>query len=206
MRLVLVGGGGHARVAADVARSAGMELWGVLTPEGGPVAPGLERLGGDEWIEVAPAGIAFHLAFGPRPGDDARAALFERLTGRGLSFPAIVSATADVRPGAGVGEGTLVVHGAILNAGARVGRNCIVNTGAIVEHDCAIGDHSHIAPGARLGGGVRVGERCILGLGAVVLPGIAIAEGVTVGAGAVLVRDIEEPGSTWSGNPARRHA
>ena len=203
MSLVLIGGGGHAHAIADVATSVGFSVAGVLTRSGVVMLPGLNVLGSDEWIESAPAGTSYHLAFGPQPGCELRAAKFEDLATRGLSLPAIISPNAISRI-AGVGEGSVVLHGAILNIGANIGRNCIINTGAIVEHHCEVGDHSHIAPGATLGGAVRVGARCIIGLGAVLLPAVSLATGVTIGAGAVVLRSIEEPFTTWVGNPARR--
>jgi UDP-perosamine 4-acetyltransferase len=204
VRIVLIGGGGHAAAVADAARSAGWEVAGILTPIPAP-APGLERLGDDGWIEAAPDGTEFHIAFGPAPGGCARVALFERLKACGRHTPIVAASTAEVRPGTEIGEGTAILHGAFINVGAAIGRNCIVNSRAIIEHDCTIGDHSHLAPGSIVGGGVRIGARCLVGLGAVVLPGLTIADGVTIGAGAVVVRSIEENDTTWSGNPAQRH-
>lgn len=205
MTLILIGGGGHAGAVAEVARSAGWLVVGVLAPEDSPVPSGLVRLGDDSWIDQAPEDAAFHVAFGSRPGRGAREALFEKLSIRGLSLPAIVAATAIVSPSASLGAGAIAMHAAVINTAARVGLNCIINTRALVEHDCAIGDHTHIAPGALLGGGVQVGNCCFVGAGAVILPGVSIADGVLIGAGAVVVRSIGEPGGTWSGNPARRH-
>lgn len=206
MSLVLIGGGGHARAVADVALSAGFDVSGVLVPEGGLVAPGLTRLGDDAWLDTAPAGTALHVAFGPKPGATDRQALFEKLERKGFDFPAIIAASAIFRSSEPVGRGSVVMHAATVNVGARIGRNSIVNTGAIVEHECELLDHCHVAPGARLGGGVRVGTGSMVGLGAVVLPGVAIATRVTIGAGAVVTRTIDEPFGTWSGVPARRHA
>jgi UDP-perosamine 4-acetyltransferase len=200
VRLVLIGGGGHARVVADVARSAGFELLGVLTPEGTQAADGLERIGDDSWIDSAPDDVGFHLAFGGAE----RAGQYQRLRGT-RAFPALVSPAAFVSPSARTGDGTLVVHGAIVNGGAEIGENAIVNTRALVEHDCWVGDHSHIAPGAVLAGGAKVGAGCLIGVGAVLLPGVSIADGVTIGAGAIVVESVRDEGSIWSGNPARRH-
>jgi tetrahydrodipicolinate N-succinyltransferase len=42
----------------------------------------------------------------------------------------------------------IVVHHALINAGARVDRNCIINTKALAEHDAIIEDHCHISTGA----------------------------------------------------------
>lgn len=204
MSLVLIGGGGHARVVADVARSAGFSIRGVLTPAGETVADGLTRLGDDDWFERAPEDTGFHIAFGPGPRSSRREALFEQLAKRGARLPPIIASTAVRGTAAAVGEGSIVMHAAVISAGAVVGRNCIVNTRAIVEHDSVVGDHVHIAPGAMLCGGVRIGRNCLVGTGAIILPNLSIADGVVIGAGSVVVRSITDPGSLWYGNPARR--
>ena len=205
MKLVLIGGGGHARVVAEVATAAGHELLGVLTPCEASPAEGLTRLGDDRWIEHARAETGFHIAFGPRHDSNDREAAFSRLAALRLAMPALVSPAAQVSQLAEIGDGTLVVHGAIVNAGATLGVNVIVNSGAIVEHDCAVGRHSHVAPGAILAGSVQTGERCLIGAGAVILPGLTIADRTVIGAGAVVAKSIADPDTTWSGNPARRH-
>ncbi|MBC7604044.1 MAG: acetyltransferase, partial [Ramlibacter sp.] len=84
-----------------------------------------------------------------------------------------------------------------------LGRSVIVNHGAVVDHDVVIGEFSHVAPRAALGGNVVVGKRVLIGAGASVLPGIRIADDVTVGAGAVVIEHLDQPG-VYAGVPARR--
>jgi acetyltransferase-like isoleucine patch superfamily enzyme len=78
----------------------------------------------------------------------------------------------------------------------------IVNTGVIVEHDCVIDSHVHIAPGCCLAGAARVGEGSFLGIGCRILPGLSVGRWCVVGAGAVVIRDIED-NTTVAGVPAR---
>ena len=33
----------------------------------------------------------------------------------------------------------------IVNAGARVGKNCIINSKSLIEHDAVIGNNSHVS-------------------------------------------------------------
>jgi UDP-3-O-[3-hydroxymyristoyl] glucosamine N-acyltransferase len=47
-----------------------------------------------------------------------------------------------------VGEGSVILPQAVLNATSRVGRNTtIVNTSATVDHHAVVGDHAHVATG-----------------------------------------------------------
>lgn len=101
-----------------------------------------------------------------------------------------------------IGEGTVVMQGAIIQTCVSVGKHCIINTGASVDHDCKIGDFVHIAPHATLSGAVEVGEGTWIGVGATVKQGIKIGAWCMIGAGAVVVKDVPN-GITVIGVPAK---
>ncbi|GIW74799.1 MAG: acetyltransferase [Phycisphaerales bacterium] len=195
--IVLVGGGGHARVVADAARWAGVQLEGFVDDDPNAVVPGLEHLGPPEH-----AGPRWLLCIGHVP---ARMRVLERLQGRahgpGLGW-VLLHPSAILSEQIRIEQGVFVGPGAVVNVGASLGAHAIVNSGAVVEHDASVGPCSHVAPRAVLCGQVRVGRGCLIGAGAVVLPGVRIGDGATVGAGAVVHRDVAE-GATVVGVPAR---
>ena len=96
-----------------------------------------------------------------------RRELFINLMQMGAHFPMIKSPLAYVSPRTKIGDGTIVMHHALVNAGASVGRNCIINTKALVEHDAVVEDHCHISTGAIVNGGVIIGRSSFFGSGAV---------------------------------------
>ena len=87
-----------------------------------------------------------------------------------LQFIALVHPRAYVAGPNRIGDGTVVMAGAVIQAGAVIGKHCIINTGATVDHDCVIGDYVHIAPGAHLCGHVEVGEGALVGVGVGIAP------------------------------------
>lgn len=197
------GAGGHGKVVADVARSAGWALLGFLDDAPGRAGAriwDLPVVGWDEVRRAAPAGVAFGLGVGENAARERCAA---RLAEAGLPMPVLVHASAVVAPTARLGAGTVLMAGSVVNPDATVGPGCIVNTGAVVEHDCFLGPFAHLSPNAALGGAVSVGARTHLGLGAVALPEVRIGADVRVGAGAVVHRDVAD-GLTVVGVPARR--
>lgn len=101
-----------------------------------------------------------------------------------------------------IGEGTQILHNAVIQIGTKVGNHCIINTSASIDHDCILEDFSFVGPNATLCGGVKVGEGSFIGAGAVVLPYIKIGKNCTIGAGSVVTKDIPD-GSTAYGNPAK---
>jgi UDP-perosamine 4-acetyltransferase len=200
--LLLVGGGDHAKVVLDVARAAGFSVAGFLDPDPAATLIGdVRRLGGDE---AAPAlraqGLA--LAFVALGDNRLRRKIGERLRAQGFELATLAHPSAVVSPSAAIGLGTVVMPLAVINAAARIGGHVIVNTGAIVEHDCVLGEGVHVAPRSALGGGCTLGEEVFFGIGACARPLSRIGAGATVGAGAVVVREIMA-GAVVAGVPAR---
>ncbi len=93
-------------------------------------------------------------------------------------------------PGLEVGEGTVIMHGAMVQPGTILGNHVIINTNASVDHDCRIGDFAHIAPGVTLCGNVEVGEGTLIGAGSVVIPGVKIGPWKVIRAGSVVTEDV----------------
>jgi sugar O-acyltransferase (sialic acid O-acetyltransferase NeuD family) len=208
-RTVLIGGGGHARVVASLLRKLGShDLVGYTALAEGPTTLGMPYLGDDGALEglVAAGRVdAAALGIGIVRVGEARGALRRRLGACGLALPALVSPHAVVDEDVALMPGAVVMDGAIVHPGTRVGAGTIVNTHATIEHDCAVGDDCHVAPGAVLCGGVSVGAGSIIGANACVLPGVRIHEDCLVAAGATVVADLERPG-TYVGCPARLRA
>lgn len=190
-RLLLLGGGGHAKVIADILESSGaIELAGFVSVEEQPEELlGYPRLGGDADLpRLLDGGI--RLAF-PAIGDNRRRGLaIAELQRIGFEIANAVSVDAIVSRHATLAHGIAIMPGAVVNAGTRIGPGAIVNTNASVDHDCEIGECAHIAPGVSLAGAVRIGAGAFVGVGASVIQCIRIGEGTVVGAGAVVVSDL----------------
>ena len=72
---------------------------------------------------------------------------------------------------------------AIVNAAAHIGKLCIINTKALVEHDCVVGDFTHVAVGAVLCGQVNVGRSVLVGANATVLQCQSVRDKAIIPAG-----------------------
>jgi sugar O-acyltransferase (sialic acid O-acetyltransferase NeuD family) len=198
------GAGGHGKVVADVAISAGLTIDGFLDDDpkligqevlAGKVLGGLDCL--REYLRAGPVGIVLGVG-----SNTARRVVGRRCRDAGATILTVAHRMAAISPSATLGPGTVVMAGAVVNPDARIGEGVIVNTGAVVEHDCQIGNYAHLSPNAAVGGGVHLGDLSSLGLCACVLPGVSVGEGAVVGAGAVVIRPLA-PYSVAVGVPAR---
>ena len=92
------------------------------------------------------------------------------------------------------GEGLAIAHigTIVVNGYTKVGKNCRIQTGVTLGATNGTNDSPII------------GDNVFLGDGAKVIGGISIADDVCIGANAVVVKSINEAGTTWAGVPARK--
>jgi sugar O-acyltransferase (sialic acid O-acetyltransferase NeuD family) len=196
--VVVVGAGGHAKVVIATLHAVGHEVAAIVDNDvtrkghrvlGVPVVGTLEVL----QASTFEAGV---IAIGNNRVREELASAYP------LRWLTVVHPAALVHGSVQLGAGTVVFARAVIQPECIVGEHVIVNTSASVDHDCVIGDFAHIAPGVHLAGNVHVGKGSLLGIGSVAIPGTRIGEHVTIGAGSVLVREIQD-GALVYGNPAR---
>lgn len=198
-QLIIIGASGHGKVVADCAVKNGYEQIVFLDDDENITRCGkyevvgrsgeVDRLPGDVIVAVGNSGFRRRL----------QAAINESRLATLIHPQAVVGDDVEI------GVGSIVMAGAVINSGSRIGKGVIVNTCSSIDHDCLVGDYVHLAVGAHLAGSVEVGDGAWIGAGAVVNNNLCICGGCMVGAGAVVVKDIEEAG-TYVGVPARKMA
>ena len=203
--IVLVGGGGHARVVADIIKLIGKyHIVGFtdVCEESILSIDGLTYLGKDEVLpELLKRGVS-NAAIAVGFNNRLRHKLFSRCLDLGFELPVLCHPKTVVAEGSIIGSGTVVMANAVINPGVIIKENVIVNTGAIIEHDCEIGNSAQIGPGAVLCGSVKVEQEAFVGAGACIIQGITVGAGALVGAGSVIIKDVPS-GATVVGNPGR---
>lgn len=198
-KLVIIGASGHGKVVADIALKVGYEDVVFLDDASLTECAGLPVVGTSADIFTVADSCRFVVAIG-------NARIRERIQGQLADCLAtLVHPAASISRRVQIGEGSVVMAGAVVNSDVRIGRGCIINTGASVDHDCVVGDFAHVSVGAHLAGNVHVGSGTWVGIGATVSNNVAICPDCMIGAGAVVVRDITEPG-TYVGVPAKKLA
>ncbi len=197
-KIIIIGGGGHSKPVIDAIICAGDIPVGILDRRFGELSDilGVPVLGTtDDWKKYTDC--KFVIAIG---NNGIRKALAESID---VDWHTVIHPAATVSRFARVGKGTVVFAGAAVNPGANVGAHCIINTCAVIEHDCTVCDYAHISPTAALSGTTYVGECTHLGTGVKTVNNISVCGNCVIGAGAVIAKDITEPG-VYVGVPTRR--
>lgn len=201
-KLIIIGASGHGKVIADIAMK--IKKWKSIVflddNESVRTCMGLEIIGKIVDAVKYKEEADFFVAIG---NNIIREKIQEELIAEGLNLVKLIHPSAVIGTDVEIGIGTAVVAGVVINSSSRIGKGCIINTSSSLDHDNVIEDYVHISPGANLAGTVKVGKRSWLGIGSVVSNNVNICSGCKLGAGAVVVKDITEPG-TYVGGPVRK--
>lgn len=194
--LILIGAGGHARACKDVIEQEEkyhiVGLVGLLE-ELHTQSLGYEVIATDaELAKLAKKTSYALITAGQILSAKLRISLFQQATLSGFQMPVVIAPTAHVSRHARIGAGSIVMHGAVVNAGANVGRNCIINSRALLEHDTKVDEHCHISTGAILNGGVSVGAGSFIGSGCIIKEGLTIGKDCLVGMGLTVRRTLAD--------------
>ena len=196
-RLVLMGGGGHAKSVLDAALRMKLYEEIVITDCNIPVETrimGCQVVGNDEMLPEL-FEKKFTKAFitvGSIKDTSLRYRLYNRAEKIGFIFPNIVDPSAVVSEYARLAEGIFVGKNALVNADADIGKMAVINSGSIIEHECLIGKFTHISVGAVICGNVKIGDNVFIGANATVIQGVKIGMNSIIGAGSIVLKDVPE--------------
>ncbi|WP_431274214.1 acetyltransferase [Variovorax ureilyticus] len=212
MRIVLLGGGGHA---SDVLGA--IEALQAFSPMQPGVAYTVVGILADADIDMrrfAARGVTQIGSIDDMGRIDAshyvacvgypksRRSVVERAAQSGLQALTLVHPRAWVHPGVPIGPGSVVLAGSCISPGSEVGAHVYLGQGSIIGHDCVVGDYVSVMPGATVSGDTEIGPGALVGANATILEKRSVGPWARVGAGAVVTKDI--PGDAVAvGIPAR---
>jgi sugar O-acyltransferase (sialic acid O-acetyltransferase NeuD family) len=184
---IIIGGGGHSKVIIDALLSTDHIVEAIF--DDNPSIQhifGIQNLGSLESMVAYEKKYQFLIGIGDNLVRKKISEKFKLPYGVCIHKSSICSSTALIQ------EGTVILHGAIVQPETRIGQHCIINTGSKIDHDCIIGNFVHIAPGAVLCGNVQVGDLTLIGAGAVIINNLSIGKNCIIGAGSVVLNDIPD--------------
>ena len=201
-KIFVFGASGHAKVVIDIIEQQGLYEIAFLADDNpklkGTTLYGYPVIGGKTELFESDVKRGI-VAIG---SNKARQAVSSWLTANGFDRINATHPSAYIARGVTIAAGTVIMAGVVINSDSVIGHDVIVNTRASIDHDCTIGDGTHIAPGATLCGTVSVGEGSFVCAGVTVIPNLTIGRNVTVGAGATVIDNISD-NLIVAGTPAK---
>ncbi|OLQ86150.1 shikimate dehydrogenase [Vibrio panuliri] len=197
--IVLIGGGGHASVLADILMCQGKKIVAVIAPDEiseRSIFAQLLRGGAVHYRQdsdikqFAPTSVYLVNGLGMMPKSKIRKNLTKQFLSQGYEFAQVICDSAKISSFSRLDEGVQVLGGAIIHAESIIGAHSIINSGALIEHDCNVGEYNHIAPRAILCGKVVTSESVFVGAGATIIQNVNISRNAVVGAGVTITRTV----------------
>jgi len=184
--IVLIGGGGHCVSLIDIIENGDeFNILGILDPnikENNIL--GYKILGGDNLIpELVNENTYFLISVGQIKSYFSREKIAKTLAKYNAKLATVISSLAYVSKHANIGEGTAIMNHAVVNATAKIGKNCIINTKSNIEHGVSIADFCHISTSAVVNGDSIIGKGSFVGSNATISNGVLIEERSIINAG-----------------------
>lgn len=203
-KVVIIGAGGHAKVIADIIKKSGDEIVGFLDDnadiQGKTIFDGKIVLGDtDEESVKKYSDCYFIIGIGSNK-------VRKIISGKypNLKWYTAIHPSSIIGSEVSINEGTAIMAGTVINTGTVVGKHCIVNTSSSLDHDNILEDYVHISPGSHLAGTVKICEGTWICAGVTIINNITIGKNNIIGAGATVIKNIEEEGSTFVGIPVKK--
>jgi sugar O-acyltransferase (sialic acid O-acetyltransferase NeuD family) len=118
-----------------------------------------------------------------------RESMFFRLKKLGYSVESYIHTDARVYTNNPLGEGCVVLPGAVIEPNAQVGANTMVWSNVTLAHHSSVGDHCWVAAGSVVSGRAKVLRNTFLGVSSTVVNDVSVGEFNVVGASALITRD-----------------
>jgi len=208
-KLIIIGAGDFGREVSWVAEriNAASPTWDILgfvddnPAVQGQTVDGYPVLGTADWLKTLTEETWVVCSIGT--GRVRRLVMERVLRQENLRPATLIDPAAIVGRGAEVAEGCVVCAGTVLAIASRLEAHTIVNLNCTIGHDTVLEPYCTVHPGSNLSGKVRVEQCTDIGTGTKIIQGLTVCPDCTLGAGAVVVKHITEPG-TYVGVPAQK--
>lgn len=200
-KIIVIGYSGHGFVVKETLTLCGFDVKGYCDVDEKHVNPYSLTYKGKE-TELSDEDYKSYGFFAGIGNNGIRCRVSEAVVSKGGVFVNAIHPHAIISGTVTYGAHFFAAAGVCINALTSIGTGVICNTSSSIDHECIIGDFTHIAPGAVLCGNVKVGEKTFIGANAVIKQGVTLGNGCIVGAGSVVVKNVAD-GEVVMGNPAR---
>lgn len=185
--IILIGGGGHCISCIDVIEmTKEFSILGIIdsSKKKGTKILDYEVIGDDNDIEIlSKTCVNFLITIGQIKSHLIRQEIYLKLKKLNLKLPIIISPLSYVSRYADINEGTIVMHDAIINAGAKLGKCNIINSKSLIEHEVLVGDFCHISTSSIVNGQTVIEDNCFIGSNSVLVNNIKIKKNSIIPAG-----------------------
>lgn len=176
------------------------KIKGIIDKDFGRNVMGYPILGDDNWLWERSEEINLVCAVGSVFTRKKIISRFEKKSN--FHFPNLIDPSVIYDSSVQFGKGIIICAGTILTVNITIGDFTLLNLDCTVGHGTIIEDYVTINPSVNISGNVKISSGTEIGTGSHIIQGISVGKNSIIGAGAVIIRDIEGD-CTVVGNPGR---
>ena len=128
--------------------------------------------------------------------------LVKYLTNKNIQYATLIHPSVKINRTIYIGKGCIIYQNVIMTVNINIGNHVIISPKCGIGHDSLIEDYVTVLWNVNISGSERIRQGVTLGSGCTIIQGLEIGRGSFVGAGAVVIRDIDES-KTAVGVPTR---
>lgn len=204
--LIIIGAGGVGRETALIVEDINNKSreWNLLGfvddyKEIGEDINGYKVLGGNDYINKYEKEVYVVCAIA---NYKIKKSIIEKIKNYNVKFANIIHPSVKLNRTVDIGNGCIVYENSIITANINIGNHVIVSPKCGIGHDSIIKDYCSLLWNVNVSGNVVLEEGVTMGSGSTIIQGIRVGHGSFIGAGAVVIEDINEE-SVAVGVPTR---
>ena len=128
--------------------------------------------------------------------------LVKYLINKNIQYATLIHPSVKINRTISIGKGCIIYQNVIMTVNINIGNHVIISPKCGIGHDSLIEDYVTVLWNVNISGAERIRQGVTLGSGCTIIQGLEIGRGSFVGAGAVVIRDIDES-KTAVGVPTR---
>ncbi|WP_221399887.1 acetyltransferase [Clostridium perfringens] len=128
--------------------------------------------------------------------------IVNKIRKRDIKYATLIHPSLNISKEVKIGQGTIIYEGVIISPNVIIGNHVIVSPKSGIGHDSVIKDYVSVLWNVSISGNDLIEEGALLGSSSTVIQGKIIGKSSIVGAGAVVINDVE-PKKTVVGIPAK---
>jgi UDP-perosamine 4-acetyltransferase len=201
--IFIVGAGTYGAVIGDLAEVCGYSVIGFYDDDlnkTGRSILGKPVLGKLDFEKDIRTNANYVVAIG---NNAVRVSISKEIVKKGGVIPCLIHPKAEISKYAHIGTACIIHALTYIWTEAEIGDFSIISPNVVIAHHTIVGEGSRISTGCSIGAGINIAERVFIGMGSTVMTGVKkIGHDTIVGAGSVVIKDIEEE-SVAAGVPAK---
>jgi len=203
--IYIIGAGTYGEAMYELAEELGYEVSGYFDEDDqkqGQSIMGVKVLG--KFSELPKKEISEKLYIVAIGNNKVRHKIMEDIHQHGGKTPNMIHPTATINKSATLGKGIYIQANVYIWTKVTIDDYCIISPNVVIAHHTKVGKACLISTLSGVGASIDIGDEVFVGMGATLVTGLSrIGSGAVIGAGAVVLKDVEEA-SVYAGVPAKR--